>query len=89
MTRDYKRTGTIDRFAAMNIATGQVLTDLNKGHAGTDVLRFFKQIEAAVPRGLSVHGVGQRVGPRPRDHQNGGPSGSSPLSPVLHPNSSS
>jgi transposase len=42
-------------FAAMNVATGEVLTDLRKGHAGPDVLRFFKQIDAAVPHGLGVH----------------------------------
>src|SRR5690242_18819250 len=57
MTHDYKRNGTIDLFAAMNLATGEVLTDLRKGHAGTDVLRFFKQIDASVPRGLAVHVV--------------------------------
>ena len=57
MTHDYKRNGTIDLFAAMNLATGGVLTDLRKGHAGADVLRFFKQIDATVPRGLSVHVV--------------------------------
>ena len=28
MTHDYKGNGTIDLFAAMNIATGEVLTDL-------------------------------------------------------------
>jgi transposase len=55
MTHDYRRHGTIDLFAAMNIGTGEVLTRLNKGHTGTDVLRFFKQIDAAVPRGLAVH----------------------------------
>ncbi len=57
MTHDYKRNGTIDLFAAMNLATGEVLTDLRKGHAGADVLRFFKQIDATVPRGLSIHVV--------------------------------
>lgn len=57
MTHDYKRHGTIDLFAAMNIATGEVLTDVRKGHAATDVLRFFKQIDASVPRGLAVHVV--------------------------------
>jgi transposase len=57
MTHDYKRNGTIDVFAAMNLATGEVLTDFQKGHAATDVLRFFKQIDAAVPRGLAVHVV--------------------------------
>ncbi len=55
MTHDYKRNGTIDLFAAMNIATGEVLTHCQKGHAGADVLRFFKQIDATVPRGLGVH----------------------------------
>ena len=57
MTHDYKRNGTIDLFAAMNLATGQVLTEFRKTHKGGDVLRFFKQIDAAVPRGLSVHVV--------------------------------
>ncbi|MCA1708891.1 MAG: IS630 family transposase [Actinobacteria bacterium] len=57
MTHDYKRNGTIDLFAAMNIATGQVLTGMQKRHAATDVLRFFKQIDASVPRGLAVHVV--------------------------------
>jgi transposase len=55
MTHDYKRHGTIDLFAAMNVATGEVLTELRKRHAAADVLRFFKQIDAAVPRGLAVH----------------------------------
>ena len=32
MTHDYKRHGTIDLFAAMNVAPGEVLTDLRKGH---------------------------------------------------------
>lgn len=57
MTHDYKRNGTIDLFAAMNVGTGEVLTDLRKGHTGADVLRFFKQIDASVPRGLGVHVV--------------------------------
>jgi transposase len=57
MTHDYKRNGTVDLFAAMNLATGEVLTDCQKGHAGADVVRFFKQIDAAVPHGLAVHVV--------------------------------
>src|SRR5512135_145899 len=55
MTRDYKRHGTIDLFAALNVSTGQVHTGLRKSHTGADVLAFFKQIDASVPRGLSVH----------------------------------
>ena len=57
MTHDYKRNGTTDLFAAMNVATGQVLTHCQKGHTAKDVLRFFKQIDATVPRGLAVHVV--------------------------------
>ncbi|WP_236794382.1 transposase [Amycolatopsis sp. GM8] len=57
MTHDYKRHGTIDLFGAMSIGTGEVLTELRKGHAGADVLRFFKQIDKTVPRGLGVHVV--------------------------------
>lgn len=55
MTHDDKRHGTVDLFAAMNLPTGQVLTELRNGHAATDVLRFFKQIDKAVPPGLGVH----------------------------------
>ena len=55
MTHDYQRHGTIDLFAAMNVGTGQVHTHPRQGHAGKDVLAFFKQIDATVPRGLSIH----------------------------------
>jgi DDE superfamily endonuclease len=57
MTHDSKRHGTIDLFAALNIGTGEVITELRKGHAGADVLRFFKQIDRSVTRGLGVHVV--------------------------------
>jgi len=57
MTHDYKRNGTIDLFAAMNIGTGEVLTSLNKSHTGADVLKFFQEIDATVPRGLGIHVV--------------------------------
>jgi transposase len=57
LTHDYKRNGTIDLFAAMNIATGEVLTGLQNRHAAVDVLRFFKQIDASVPRELDIHVV--------------------------------
>jgi len=57
MTHDYKRNGTIDLFAAMNIATGEVLHDTRRRHAGSDVLAFFKLIDLHVPRHLDVHVV--------------------------------
>jgi hypothetical protein len=39
MTHDYKRNGTTDLFAAMNVATGEVLTDYRKRHTAVDVWR--------------------------------------------------
>jgi transposase len=57
MTHDYKRNGTTDLFAALNIGTGEVLTDCRKHHKGADVLRFFKLIDLHVPRDLDVHVV--------------------------------
>jgi transposase len=57
MTHDYKRNGTTDLFAALNVGTGEVLTDCRKSHKGADVLRFFKLIDLHVPRELEVHVV--------------------------------
>ena len=57
MTHDYKRNGTTDLFAALNVATGEVLYDTKKRHTANDVLRFFKLIDLHVPRHLDVHVV--------------------------------
>lgn len=57
MTHDYKRNGTVDLFAAMNLATGEVLHDTRARHAGTDVLAFFKSIDRQVDADLDVHVV--------------------------------
>ena len=57
MTHDYKRNGTTDLFAALNVATGEVLYDTKKRHTAKDVLAFFKWIDLHVPKGLDVHVV--------------------------------
>jgi transposase len=57
MTHDYKRHGTTDLFAAMNVATGEVLYDTRRSHKATDVLAFFKLIDLHVPAHLDVHVV--------------------------------
>jgi transposase len=57
ITHDYKRNGTTDLFAALNIATGQTLTQCRKRHTADDVLAFFKTIDKAVPRSLEIHVV--------------------------------
>jgi len=57
MTHDYKRNGTTDLFAAMNVATGEVLYDTRKSHTSKDVLAFFKLIDLHVARDLDIHVV--------------------------------
>ena len=57
MTHDYKRHGTIDLFAAMNVATGEVLTHLRKGHAGNRRAGVLQADRRHVPRDLDVHVV--------------------------------
>ncbi|MDP9256028.1 MAG: IS630 family transposase [Actinomycetota bacterium] len=57
MTHDYKRHGTTDLFAALNITSGEVISDFRDAHTGADVLAFFKQIDRSVPRELEIHVV--------------------------------
>ena len=57
MTHDYKRNGTTDLFAAMNVATGEVLYDTKARHSSKEVLDFFKFIDASVSKELDVHVV--------------------------------
>jgi transposase len=57
MTHDYRRHGTTDLFAAMNVATGEVLYDTKPRHRGADVLSSFKWIDLHVPQVLDIHVV--------------------------------
>lgn len=54
-THDYERNGTLDLFAALNIATGTVISDLRKTHTATDFIAFLDQIDTEVPADLDVH----------------------------------
>ena len=55
MTHDYKRHGTIDLFAALNVGTGEVITGTRKRHTAKDVLAFFKLVDLDVPKELDIH----------------------------------
>lgn len=57
MTHDYKRNGTTDLFAALNITTGEVITECRKRHTAADVLAFFKEIDRSVSADLDIHVV--------------------------------
>ena len=55
MTHDYKRNGTVDLFAALNVATGEVIHQTRRRHTGKDVLAFFRWIDLHTPRELDIH----------------------------------
>jgi len=54
-THDYKRNGTLDLFAALNVGSGAVLHDTRRSHTGRDVLAFFRWIDMHVDPDLEVH----------------------------------
>ena len=54
-TDDYKRNGVTDLFAALNLATGQVVHQTRPQHRAIEFRRFLDTIDAAVPDGLDVH----------------------------------
>src|SRR5680860_793122 len=54
-THDYIRNGTLDLFAALEIATGRVITDLRKSHTAADFIAFLNKVNREVPAELDVH----------------------------------
>jgi hypothetical protein len=54
-THDNQRNGTCDLFAALNIATGTVITDICKAHTSADFIAFLNKINRNVPADLDVH----------------------------------
>lgn len=56
-THDYKRNGVTDLFAALNVATGQVVHQTRPQHRAIEFRQFLDTIDASVPDGLDVHVV--------------------------------
>jgi transposase len=54
-THDYERNGTCDLFAALNVATGTVITDIRKTHTSADFIAFLNKVNRQVPVELDVH----------------------------------
>ena len=55
VTPDYIRHGTTTLFAALDIATGKILTSCKKRHRHQEYLPFLKQVDANVPPDLNIH----------------------------------
>jgi transposase len=56
-THDYKRHGVTDLFAALNLATGQVVHQTRAQHRAIEFRKFLDAIDESVPAGLAVHVV--------------------------------
>lgn len=54
-THDYERNGTCDLFAALEVATGKVITDIRRSHTSADFIAFLNKVNREVPKGLDVH----------------------------------
>ena len=54
-SHDYVRHGTTSLFAALDIATGNVIGEMHRRHRAAEFRQFLDTIDAAVPRDLDVH----------------------------------
>lgn len=55
VTYDYERHGTTTLFAALDIATGRVLSQCKQRHRHQEYLGFLKRVDENVPQALDVH----------------------------------
>jgi len=54
-THDYYRHGTLALFAALNVATGKIISSTKPKHRTKEFLNFLRQIEREVPADLDLH----------------------------------
>ena len=54
-SHDYTRHGTTNLYAALNVASGMVISQLTARHRAVEFKGFLHRIDAAVPAGLDVH----------------------------------
>src|SRR5262249_6631103 len=56
-THDDVRNGTTNLYAALDVASGKVISEMTPRHRAEEFRRFLNQIDAAVPDGLEIHVV--------------------------------
>jgi len=54
-THDYRRHGTTNLYAALDVASGKVVSQLTARHRAVEFKRFLHRIDQAVPADLAVH----------------------------------
>ena len=57
VTHDYERHGTTTLFAALDIASGKVISECKHRHRHQEYLSFLKTVDENVPRNLDIHEV--------------------------------
>jgi hypothetical protein len=62
MTHDYKRNGTTTLFAALEAASGRIISDCRARHRRQEWLKFLKLIDAQTPPELDVHLIADNYG---------------------------
>jgi putative transposase len=62
VTHDYLRHGTTTLFAALDVGSGQVLTQCKARHRHQEFLQFLRHIDANVPKDLDIHMVVDNYG---------------------------
>ena len=63
VTHDYVRHGTMTLFAALDIATGEVLMHCKRRHRHQEFLAFLRHIDTNVPAHLDIHLVVDNYAP--------------------------
>jgi transposase len=61
-SHDYVRHGTTTLFAALDLATGQVIGELHRRHRSEEFLKFLRTIDESVPAKLDIHLVMDNYG---------------------------
>jgi transposase len=54
MTHDYKRNGTTTLFAALNVATGEIIGECMERHRHDEFLHFLKRLDRETPKDVSL-----------------------------------
>jgi hypothetical protein len=82
-THDYVRSGTTNLYAALDVASGNVIADLTPRHRAQEFIRFLNLINPSVPANLDIHVIVELLDPQdPRRAPLAGPS--PPLHAALH-----
>jgi len=63
-SHDYKRAGTSNLYAALDLATGQVIGSLHSRHRAVEFRQFLATIDRSVPAGLDIHVILDNVSTR-------------------------